>query len=428
MSADCCALLIAAPASGQGKTTVTAGLARHYRNRGLRVRVFKCGPDFLDPMVLERACGHPVMNLDLWMVGEEDCRHLLTRAAGEADLILVEGVMGLFDGTPSAADLAECFGLPVLAVIDASAMAQTFAAIASGLAGWRPGLPFAGVFANRIGSAAHREMLAESLSAATPLLGSLSRDPALELPSRHLGLVQPAEVPGLDARLDRLADAIDAPDLNRLPCVRFDPPAPLVLGKPLAGLRIAVAQDEAFAFAYPANLDLLRTLGARLCVFSPLRNSHLPVCDALYLPGGYPELHLDRLAGNAAMHRAIRRHHEEARPIVAECGGMLYLLESLADGDGRRAAMVGLLPGHGRMQAGLANLGLHALTLDGGELRGHTFHHSVVEMALAPLAWSTPRRHHGRPEAAWRVGRLTAGYLHFYFPSNPTLAAGLFQP
>ena len=204
----CPALLIAAPASGQGKTTVTAALARHYANRGLRVRVFKCGPDFLDPMILARACGAAVDSLDLWLVGEEECRRRLWQAAGEADLILVEGVMGLFDGTPSAADLARRFGVPVLAVIDGSAMAQTFAAIAHGLASFQSDLPFAGVLANRVGSARHGEILQDSLPAHLPWYGALPRTAAIELPSRHLGLVQAAELADLDARLDAAAAAL----------------------------------------------------------------------------------------------------------------------------------------------------------------------------------------------------------------------------
>ncbi|WP_312207249.1 cobyrinate a,c-diamide synthase, partial [Pseudomonas kuykendallii] len=206
----CPALLIAAPASGQGKTTVTAALARLHARQGRRVRVFKCGPDFLDPMILERASGQPVYQLDLWMVGEAECRRQLWQAAQEADLILVEGVMGLFDGTPSAADLARTFGLPVLAVIDAAAMAQTFAAVAHGLATFRADLPFSGVLANRVGSARHAELLRASLPATRRWYGALPRAVGIELPSRHLGLVQAEELLDLDERLDSAAGALAA--------------------------------------------------------------------------------------------------------------------------------------------------------------------------------------------------------------------------
>jgi cobyrinic acid a,c-diamide synthase len=208
----CPALLLAAPASGQGKTTVTAALARHHRDLGRRVRVFKTGPDFLDPMILERAAGAPVYQLDLWMGGEAHCRQLLYQAAGEADLILIEGVMGLFDGEPSSADLATLLGIPVLAIIDASHMAQTFGALAHGLASYRPGLPFAGVFANRVAGERHYQLLAESLPPGLTVQGWLPRDADIALPSRHLGLVQAGQIADLEARLDQAAAALRLTD------------------------------------------------------------------------------------------------------------------------------------------------------------------------------------------------------------------------
>ncbi len=426
--ARCRALFIAAAASGQGKTTVTAALARYHLQRGARVRVFKAGPDYLDPMLLTVASGAPVHNLDLWMGGEAHCRQLLADAAREADLLLVEGVMGLYDGTPSGADLARAFDLPVLAVIDASAMAQTFGAIVHGLASW-PGHPqLVGAFANRVGSHGHRAMLAESLPEGLPLLGSLARDAAPALPSRHLGLLPPEEVCGIEQTLDTLAQALEAPMLDTLPEVDFVD-APLAAPpRDLEGVRIAVARDAAFAFCYPANLALLEAMGATLAYFSPMDDRSLPACDALYLPGGYPELHLPRLSGNLAMHDAIHAHHRRGRPIVAECGGMLYLLESLTDADGAVAAMVGLLPGRAHLQRRLANLGLQSLALAEGEIRGHSFHYSTTEMDLPPSGETRPARHHGRPEPVWRKGRLLAGYLHLYLPSNPAMAAALFRP
>lgn len=207
-SAQCPALLVSAPASGQGKTLVTAALARRHRRAGRRVRVFKCGPDFLDPMILERASGAPVHQLDLFMVGEEECRRLLHEAAQDADVILVEGVMGLYDGDPSAADLAARFGLPVLAVLDGSAMAQTFGALVLGLARYRSDTRLLGVLANRVGSARHGEMLEESLPDGIAWLGALARDPDLAFPERHLGLLQADEIADLDARLDRAAASL----------------------------------------------------------------------------------------------------------------------------------------------------------------------------------------------------------------------------
>ncbi len=426
----CPALLIAAPASGQGKTTVTAALARHYARRGLRVRVFKTGPDFLDPMILERASGHPVYQLDLWMGGEAHCRQLLFEAAGEADLILIEGVMGLFDGTPSSADLATLFGIPVAAVVDATAMAQTFGAIVCGLAGYRPGLPFAGVIANRVAGESHAALVRESLPEGIACLAALPRDGDFELPARHLGLVQASEVADLDRRIERAAGALAGQGFEALPAaVPFREGATPQEDEVLAGTRIAVARDEAFAFAYPANLDLLRRQGAELEFFSPLADEPPPEgSDALYLPGGYPELHLERLGQSDRTKAALAAHHAAGRPIVAECGGMLYLLESLTDKGGRTAPMAGLLAGRARMRERLVNLGLHEVTLPEGRLRGHTFHHSELETALEPLTRSEPQRKGRRGEAVFRRGRLHASYLHLYFGSNPGAAARLFAP
>ncbi|MEW5757483.1 MAG: cobyrinate a,c-diamide synthase [Pseudomonadota bacterium] len=427
-SRHCPALFIAAPASGQGKTTVTAALARRYRDQGLRVRVFKTGPDFLDPMILEHASGNPVYQLDLWMGGEEHCRQLLYDAAGAADLILIEGVMGLFDGERSSADLAMLFDIPLLAVIDGGAMAQTFGAVAHGLATYRPGLPFAGVFANRVAGERHYQMLAEGLPPGVIAYGWLARDAAIALPERHLGLVQAAEVGDLDARIARAATALNGGNTASLRPVAFTAPPQSTIKPILAGIRIAVARDAAFSFLYRANLELLQALGAELAFFSPLDDETLPQAGALYLPGGYPELHLDRLAADEAMKAAIRAFHADGRPIVAECGGMLYLVESLTDVQGRRAEMVGLLPGCAIMRKTLANLGLHSVRLPEGELRGHTFHYSSLADDAAPIAHSAAARHHGAPEAVYRQGRLTASYLHFYFPSNPDASARLFLP
>lgn len=421
----CPALFISAPASGQGKTMVTAALARLHRNLGRRVRVFKTGPDFLDPMILERASGNPVYQLDLWMGGEDHCRALLHEAAGEADLILVEGVMGLFDGEPSSADVATLLGIPVVAVINTSGMAQTFGAVTHGLATYRDNLPFAGVVANQVAGDRHAEMLAKSLR--TPFLGAVARDPLMVLPDRHLGLVQAAEIEDLELRLERGADMLGKIRLAELPApVIFTAAELRPLPQRLAGARIAVARDSAFSFLYPANLELLRTLGAELLFFSPLADGALPEADAVYLPGGYPELHLEQLAGNTGMKAALHAHHARGKPIVAECGGMLYLLESLADSEGRQAKMAGLLPGHAVMQKKLARLGMFSAALPEGRVRGHSFHYSQMESPLVPLAWSEGTRPGHRGEPVYRLGRLHASYLHMYFPSNPEAAAQLF--
>jgi len=426
---SCPALLIAAPASGQGKTTVTAGLARLHARQGKRVQVFKCGPDFLDPMVLARASGRPVYQLDLWMVGEAGSRRLLWQAAGDADLILIEGVMGLFDGQPSAADLARHFGIPVLAVIDGSAMAQTFGALAHGLASYQADLQLAGVLANRVGSSRHGDILRDCLPPAIDWFGALPRSESVALPSRHLGLVQAQELADLDARLDAAADALEASAECDLPApVRFLLPEPDDVPPLLQGVRIGVARDAAFAFIYQANLDLLRRLGAELLFFSPLDSSRLPTVDSLYLPGGYPELHLNALARNRAMGEAITAHHAAGKPTLAECGGMLYLLDGLTDAAGVRAAMLGLLPGEARMQQRLTALALQDVELPEGRLRGHTFHHSSLASTMQPIAHGECPNYKRTAEAVYRRERLTASYIHFYLPSDPVAAAALFKP
>lgn len=425
----CPALLVSAPASGQGKTSVTAALARWHSRQGRRVRVFKTGPDFLDPMVLERASGAPVYQLDLWMTGDADVRMRLHAAAGQADLILVEGVMGLFDGSPSSADLAQALGLPVLAVIDGSAMAQTFGAVATGLARYRDGLRVHGVAANRIGSAHHAKLLQDSLPADLHWVGALPRDAQLALPERHLGLVSANELDDIDARLDALADAWAAHASTALPePVSFAPSRPEAVGAGLHGTRIAIARDAAFCFVYPANLDLLRDAGAQLHFFSPLAGDSLPDCDAVWLPGGYPELHLRALSQQRELHAALRAHRDAGKPMLAECGGMLFGLDSLAGHDDVPVPMAGLLHGSATMQPRLAALGLQSVDLPEGTLRGHTFHYAQATVEAAALA--SAQNPNGGPsrEAVYRQARMTASFVHFYFPSNPRAAMALFRP
>lgn len=418
------AILVAAAASGQGKTTVTAALARRLRREGARVRVFKTGPDFLDPLTLARASGAEVDTLDLWMVGEAGCRQRLAAAAQDADWILVEAVMGLYDGAPSSADLANRFGLPVLAVLDARAMAQTAGALALGLRDYGP-VQLAGVLANRVAGDSHAAMVAESLRD-IPLLGHLPRQ-AQSLPERHLGLGLPDELADFDARLDALADSLVLDDAawQALPRLTLPPePAP-ALPPLLAGRRLALARDAAFAFVYPANLACLRALGAELVEFSPLADQPLPAgVDALYLPGGYPELHAETLNRARTWQASVRAAHAAGLPIWAECGGMMALADAIETVDGHSWGMAGLLPGVAHMQDRLAGLGGQAW----GALRGHTFHYSRLELPPEPQAHTVSQRGGGRGEAIYRVGSLQASYFHAYFPSAPEQAAALFLP
>ncbi len=452
---DPVAILVAAPASGQGKTTVAAAIARCHARRGHRVRAFKYGPDFIDPCWLALATGAPVDSLDLWINGEEDSARRLAAAVSGPDaaaLVIVEGVMGLFDGDPSAADLASRFGLPVVAVIDAAAMAGTFGAIAHGLRTWRPGLPWAGVLANRVAGDGHAAMLAASLADAGEWLGHLRRDPAFAVPERHLGLTLPADDIDAVSRLDRAADALEAsafgrrsladwprwsaprgwqrssPDTVSSPDAVESPDAPPV-DRPLAGCRIAFAHDAAFAFVYPANLATLQALGASTIAFSPLAGDPLPACDALWLPGGYPELHAEQLAGREDLRAAIAAHIASGKPVWAECGGLMALADHLVDADGREHRLWGLLPGRATVGPRVAAIGPQRLEIGDDTLRGHTFHWSAFETSLAPFTHTLPAH---RPDAVgepvYERGSVRAGWFHPWFASSPAATVRLFSP
>jgi cobyrinic acid a,c-diamide synthase len=431
MTLSCPALLVAAPASGQGKTSVVAALARLHARQGRRVKVFKCGPDFLDPQIHRVASGQPCDNIDFRMCGEADARWRLARAARENDLILVEGVMGLHDGEPSAAELARRLGLPVLLVLDAQAMAGSFGAVAWGLKHYREGAPITAVLANRVGSDYHGKLCRETVSEDIAWYGHLPRDADAALPERHLGLLPASEIDGLLARLDRMADALAATPAAELPpAVEFAEAAPPAVPPLLAGKTIAVGRDAAFCFIYPANLECLQALGARVAFFSPLADADLPDCDAVWLPGGYPELHPERLAANAGMAAALAAHVAVGRPLLAECGGMMACFETLVGKGGKASPAFGLLPGVTRMQDRLAALGMQAVDWPAGRLCGHTFHYSLCETSLPPFLRSVrlagPQDRPG--EAVYRRERLTASYLHFYFPSCPAAASDLFLP
>lgn len=452
----CPAVLISAPASGQGKTTITAALARLHARQGRKVCVFKCGPDFLDPYWHELASGNPVHSVDLWMTGEADVRQRLHEAAQSADLILVEGVMGLFDGNLSAADLAQRLGLPVLAVIDASAMAGTFGALAYGLQHYQPGLRWAGMLANRVATQHHADLLHKGLRDPQMWLGAMpgvqlgeaspkARTAAL-LPERHLGLIAAHELSDALQRLDTAADALARTPLGQRPwsaepgqpswqdwAVDFAQPEstggqPML--KPwLAGKRIAIARDAAFSFIYPANLDCLQAMGAKLCFFSPLAGDGLPDCDALWLPGGYPELHAAALSANTGLRDAITGHVKQGKSLWAECGGMLALCESVTDLQGHSQPLWGVLPGRVVMQSRLGGLGMQQLALPVGLLRGHTFHYSRLD---TDMQFGTRSSRPGaevqaeRGEAFYQSGSVRASYFHAWFASCPAAAAWLF--
>ncbi len=443
----CPVLLVAAPASGQGKTTVTAALAHMLHARGKRVQVFKCGPDFLDPGWLAAASGQPVDNLDLAMCGVADVQRRLARATQNNDVVLIEGVMGLYDGTRSAADLAQRWNLPILLVIDASAMAETFGALAFGLSRYRPGMRIAGVLANRVAGERHGDMLRASMTTDVPWLGQVMRQPKGEspIPSRHLGLVSPDELEDAQARLTQMAQALAQTELGRMAWSEWQerwsvtipepdaaPDAPSAL---LAGTRIAIARDAAFRFIYPANIAFLREQGAELRFFAPLDGDALPECDALWLPGGYPELHAQQLAALAPLAQQIRAHWHAGKPIWAECGGMLALMQQIDwPATAQRAALLGVVDGTVTQHERLRGLGLQAWQSAHGTLRGHGFHYSSCETSLPVLAHTRRLLDEqtcdpaSQLECIYASGSLKASYFHAWFPSHPQAAARLFLP
>ncbi len=425
----CPALFITAPASNQGKTTVTAGIARYHSLCGKKVRVFKTGPDFLDPMILERASGNPVEQLDLWMAGESRCRQLLFEAAAEADLILIEGVMGLFDGSPSSADLAELLDIPILIVISAASMAQTFHAIASGLSSFRPALRCFGSVANHVASDRHAAMISESSkSTLAPYLGCLKRDQTFALPDRHLGLVQATEIDDLEHRLNAAADAVFEAGLTEIPpAIEFARVESESIPLYLKGISIAIARDEAFSFLYRSNIEILQLMGAEIKFFSPLKGEPLPDADSVYLPGGYPELHLNELARDSDFSKTMSMHFLAGKPIYAECGGMLVVLDSLTDKVGSKAKMLGLMPGNAVMQKKLSALGYQEIELQTGTIRGHTFHHSLTQSPVKPAFYARRFSDGANGEAVYVQKRLWASYVHLYFPSNFEATASLFN-
>ncbi|QYK43624.1 MAG: cobyrinate a,c-diamide synthase [Paracoccaceae bacterium] len=430
-------LIVSAPASGTGKTTVTLGLLAAFRATGLRVQPFKCGPDYIDPAFHAAAAGVASFNLDSWAMPRADIAARIAIAAG--DLILAEGAMGLFDGvaTPGAggtgasADIAALTGWPVVLVIDGSGQAQSAGAVAAGFAGFRAGVQVAGVILNRVASARHEAMLREGIArAGLPVLGALPRRPDLSLPERHLGLVQAGETADLAARLTALGEFIathcDLPAIraaaHRYPASgqphRLPPPAD----------RIAIARDAAFSFAYPHLLADWHAQGATVLPFAPLDDQ--PPDDsagACWLPGGYPELHAGRLASAGAFHAALRRF-AETRPVHGECGGYMAMGAALIDAEGRPHAMTGLLGlvtsyAKRRMHLGYRRAELVAplaALRPGTVLTGHEFHYSsIIEQPDPPLARVSDATGNTVVETGSRRGLATGTFFHLIGPAQP---------
>jgi cobyrinic acid a,c-diamide synthase len=448
---SCPKLVIAGSASGVGKTSLTLGLTAALRRKGLKVQTFKVGPDFLDPTWLSLASGRPCLNLDGWMCGPEYVRGLFAETSADADIAIIEGVMGLFDGADpasnqgSTAEIARWLDAPVLLVVNTHGMARSVAALVKGYAGFDPELKLAGVIANCCGSARHVAWLRDALAAAgmPPLAGAVLRDSLPLLPSRHLGLVTADRQMLPEAALPGLADAIEKQmDLPRIIKLAGQAPisAPAAQAAQTAAtynpVRIGLAFDEAFHFYYPDNLQALERAGAELVRFSPLRDAALPEnLDALYLGGGYPEEYAADLEANREMRHAVADFTAAGHAVYAECGGLMYLSEGIELRTGTRHEMVAVLPFVTRMLATCKRLGYaevrqlrKGLFGDAGTcLRGHEFHYSeIIEKASAckgEAAWQVSYRRVGDPVMeGYQRGRLFASYVHVHFASRPDVA------
>ncbi|SEG80550.1 cobyrinate a,c-diamide synthase [Bosea lathyri] len=428
-------LLIAAPRSGSGKTTITLGLQRALVRRGLTVRGLKCGPDYIDPAFHAAATGAPSANLDSFAMPDALLGAIAYGAADAADLVIAEGSMGLFDAVPgpeghtgASADIAALLGWPVVLVIDVSGQAQSAAAIALGCMHYDPRIRIAGVILNKVASERHRRLVAQGMAKiGLPVLGSLPREASLILPERHLGLVQAGETDDLHARLDALAEAIAAAvDLDAVVAAAgptmLTPPGDAIPALPAPGPRIAIARDAAFSFVYPHVEAGWRAAGATLLPFSPLANEAPPEdCDVCWLPGGYPELHASTIAGAAHFLKGLRQF-AESRPVHGECGGYMVLGQSLTDADGVSHAMAGLLGVETSFARRKMNLGYRRAVLQadgplgqaGQALTGHEFHYATIVATGDDPPFAVVTDPHGSPPApaGSRRGHVTGSFFH----------------
>lgn len=440
--------VIAGTSSGCGKTTITLGIMRALSARGLRVQPCKVGPDYLDSSWHTAVTHVPSRNLDAFMLPESVLTPQFHHYMQDKDVGVIEGVMGLYDGIGkdphhcSTAAMAKQLGCPVIMLVDGKAVSTSIAATVMGFQHFDPSLNIAGVLINRVNSDSHFHLLKHAIEyyCHVPVIGYVPVMADIALPSRHLGLIPPQEQRQQAERWQRLADQIEKTvDVDRLLALTHwqvsSAPPPIALATPDAGrgLTIAVADDAAFNFYYPTNLDLLRQSGAEIVTFSPLNDSALPErCHMIYLGGGYPEIYAEKLAANTAMREALRTAHRRGTPIYAECGGLMYLGETLTDSKGQTFPMTGILTGHSTMGNRLKRFGYcegTALTdttlVNAGEhLRGHEFHYSDFVTDLPP-AFEFIKARDGdvlkRWNGGYQVGNTLASYLHVHFAQRPGL-------
>ena len=443
-------IIIAGTQSGVGKTTIVTGLLAALKQQGLTVQSYKVGPDYIDPGYHQLASGKVAHNLDTWLVPTEKVVPIFVKTAVGNDIVIVEGVMGLYDGgrqgVSSTAAIAKLLKAPVVLVVDAKSMGESAAAIALGYKMYDQEVNMVGVIINRLGSATHKKMVSDALErVGIPVLGCIYRNEAISMPERHLGLTPVTEhntediIAELRMQISEQVDiakiisiANNAPDLEtpKKDLLDFPQTPPLV--------RIGVAQDEAFSFYYPESLEVLKTLGAEIVPFSPLNDTQLPVVDGLLFGGGFPEMFVSQLSSNVSMRQSIFDACQHDMPIYAECGGFMYLSQKIIDFDGQQYDMVGAIPASCSMQTKLQTVGYveataltdNVLCLTGDCIRGHEFHFSLMDFEAnsKSFPWAfefkkvrTGVAYHG----GYAHGNILASYLHMHFAGHEQAAARL---
>lgn len=465
-------LVIGGVSSGVGKTTFTVGLCRALMRRGLKVQVFKCGPDYLDPTYHQKASGAVVHNLDSWLMGPNGVVSTFTRNAARADISLIEGVMGLFDGASptdlsgSSAQIAQLVAAPIVLLVDASGMARSLSAVVKGFCSFEPGIAPRAVIANRVGSEGHLSLLQKAQLPEAPVLGGLLKRDEIGFSERHLGLVA-AQEGDHEANFEAWADEVEAhcdveallalarsaPALPDLPArdgresnaapdfssfggrARASSALPTLSSRAdrescAPRCRIGIARDAAFHFYYDENLRLLEACGAQLVAFSPVADQALPDVDGVYIGGGYPELHAPALANNTSMREALQAHARSGKPIYGECGGLMYLCDAIIDLQGKAFPMLGLVAGRAVMQTKLQALGYVEVTTRansplgaaGTTYRGHQFRYSILEGAnTGQLDLTVKRTGRTQPEG-YGTHNILGTYVHAHWASNPAVA------
>lgn len=434
--------VLAGTGSGVGKTTFTIGLMKALQEKGKVVQGFKCGPDYIDPSYHTAVTGRVSRNIDSWMFSHDAVRDIVARASMDADVSIIEGVMGFYDGKSplsdegSAADISVVTESPVILIVNCASMARSVAAVVKGfqLLSDKPNI--VGVIANQVGSVGHYEIAKAAIEqeCGIPVIGYLKRETGIDIPSRHLGLIPAIERGELDSFFDKLgalmAETIDLDlllSLTKAPVLQET--GQLFAKQPTKDICIAVAKDAAFNFYYEENLALLRAKGATVQFFSPLANEPVPAeADGLYIGGGFPEEFADTLAKNAIVKSSIREAITKGLPTLAECGGFMYLTEAITNSQGERHEMLGVIPGEVAMQTKLAALGYREifgtksnfLIGQDEQAKGHEFHYSSYSGTHETPAYETKGRF-GNKQEGYQNGNLVAGYTHFHFVSNPKL-------